>query len=261
MGLTLSEDKTKVTHITEGFTFLGYRVIRSIGTKGKMIPKVLIPEKAIKRYCGEIRRRLAPSRAFRKFVTSYFRLCSTPMVAVRRAYRCRMAKLTWYGLTKRCTSSTDESTSTIIMGLNRLTRGWCEYYRSTNDPAKMFNKVGTELFWDMAHWLGRKYDISMPAVMQRFRKGNTFGTSMATLVMPTEYKAKRFVAKTWHNPYTETEMVKRDKERIRRESLPTYNQIWNGNGTYRREAAIRRHLSCGASFGFPYLLLALALLL
>src|SRR5881296_215998 len=61
MGLTLSEEKTKVTHITEGFDFLGYRVIRSIGTKGKMIPKVLIPEKAIKRYCGEIRRRLAPS--------------------------------------------------------------------------------------------------------------------------------------------------------------------------------------------------------
>src|SRR5712691_627596 len=44
LGLTLSEDKTKVTHITKGFDFLGYRVIRSIGTKGKMIPKVLVPE-------------------------------------------------------------------------------------------------------------------------------------------------------------------------------------------------------------------------
>ena len=207
LGLTLSEDKTKVTHITEGFTFLGYRVIRSIGTKGKMIPKVLIPEKAIKRYCGEIRRRLAPS-------------------------------------------STDESTSTIIMGLNRLTRGWCEYYRSTNDPAKMFNKVGTELFWDMAHWLGRKYALRMPAVMQRFRKGHTFGTSMATLVMPTEYKAKRFVAKTWHNPYTDTEMVKREKARIRRESLPTYNHIWNGNedrqgtGDLREEVILRKGTVC-----------------
>ena len=27
MGLTLSEEKTKVTHITEGITFLGYRII------------------------------------------------------------------------------------------------------------------------------------------------------------------------------------------------------------------------------------------
>ena len=36
MGLTLSEEKTKVTHITEGFDFLGYRIIRSTGTSGKM---------------------------------------------------------------------------------------------------------------------------------------------------------------------------------------------------------------------------------
>ena len=61
MGLTLSEEKTKVTHITDGFDFLGYRVIRSIGTKGKMIPKVLIPERAIKHFQDNIRRILSPS--------------------------------------------------------------------------------------------------------------------------------------------------------------------------------------------------------
>src|SRR5262245_55617839 len=38
MGLKLSEEKTKVTHITEGFTFLGYRIIRSIGSNGRMVP-------------------------------------------------------------------------------------------------------------------------------------------------------------------------------------------------------------------------------
>ena len=61
MGLTLSEEKTKVTHITEGFTFLGYRIIRSMGTRGKMVPKVLIPESAIKTIPHTIRRILAPS--------------------------------------------------------------------------------------------------------------------------------------------------------------------------------------------------------
>ena len=61
MGLTLSEEKTKVTHITEGFEFLGYRIIRSMGTRGKMIPKVLIPEKAIKRFRQKMRGILAPS--------------------------------------------------------------------------------------------------------------------------------------------------------------------------------------------------------
>jgi group II intron reverse transcriptase/maturase len=207
MGLTLSEEKTKVTHITEGFNFLGYRIMRSIGTKGKMIPKVLIPGKAIKRFCGEVRKRLAPS-------------------------------------------STDESTNAKIMALNRLTRGWCEYYRCTSSPAKTFSTVGTELFWDMAHWLGRKYDRNMPAIMQRFRKGNTFGTSTIKLIMPSEYKAKRFVAKTWYNPYTETEKVKSEKERIKYESLLAYNQIWSGHedrqgkGDLREEAILLKGTTC-----------------
>ena len=61
MGLTLSEEKTKVTHATEGLDFLGYRIIRSIGTSGKMVPKVLIPEKAIKQFRYKVREMLAPS--------------------------------------------------------------------------------------------------------------------------------------------------------------------------------------------------------
>ena len=56
MGLKLSEEKTQVTHITEGFPFLGYRIIRSMGTNGKMVPKIEVPEKTIKRFRHEIRR-------------------------------------------------------------------------------------------------------------------------------------------------------------------------------------------------------------
>src|SRR5207244_13355073 len=37
MRLTLSEAKTKVKHITDGFDFLGYSVKRNLGTRGKMI--------------------------------------------------------------------------------------------------------------------------------------------------------------------------------------------------------------------------------
>src|SRR5215510_9465208 len=60
MGLKLSEEKTKVTHITEGFQFLGYTVIREMGGYGKMAPKVLIPEKAIKKFQHKTRCLLAP---------------------------------------------------------------------------------------------------------------------------------------------------------------------------------------------------------
>jgi hypothetical protein len=80
----------------------------------------------------------------------------------------------------------------------------------------------------MAHWLGRKYKLSMPGVMRTYREGNTFKYKSAKLAMPDEYKAKRFVAKTWHNPYTEPEQVKEEKDRIKRESLLSYDKGWDG---------------------------------
>ncbi len=51
----MSEEKTKVTHITEGFIFLGYEIIIGVGTKGKMVTKVLIPENATKRFRHVVR--------------------------------------------------------------------------------------------------------------------------------------------------------------------------------------------------------------
>jgi RNA-directed DNA polymerase len=187
MGLTLSEKKTKVTHITEGFDFLGYRIIRSTGTKGKMVPKVLVPEKAIDRFRLKIRAMLAPHTA-------------------------------------------KESIGLKIQRLNWLPRGWCEYYRSTRSPSWAFRQVAYELFWDFAHWLGRKYERNMPAIMRRFRTNNTFGNGTRKLIMPTEYKAKRCVAKTWYNSYTEQDEVKKEKERMKRESLCSYDNLHIGEG-------------------------------
>ena len=182
MGLTLSEEKTKVTHITEGFDFLGYRVIRQRGTKGNMVPKVLVPKKAIDRFRSKLREMLARHTA-------------------------------------------EESIGLKIQKLNWLTRGWCEYYRSTSGPSKVFKEIAHELFWDFAHWLGRKYDSNMPAIMRRFRKGNTFGYGTKTLIMPREYTAKKHLSRTWHNPYTEKDAVRKEKERMKRESLFSYDNI------------------------------------
>ena len=181
MGLTLSEEKTKVTHITEGFDFLGYRIIRGIGTSGKMVPKVLIPHKAIKETQYKIRGMLGPH-------------------------------------------TTKESMSAKIMALNGLIRGWCEYYRSTSSPDWGFGEVERKLIWDMAHWLGKKYKVTIPTAMRRYMKGKpkTFGTKTTTLVLPTTYKAKRYMAKTWHNPYTE-------KEAIIREKIIAFESLWLGN--------------------------------
>ena len=181
MGLTLSEEKTKVAHITEGFDFLGYRIIRSMGTSGKMVPKVLIPHKAIKQFQYKVRGMLGPR-------------------------------------------TTNEAFSAKILALNRLIRGWCEYYRSTSSPQWGFREVERKLIWDMAHWLGKKYKVKIPIVLRKYMKGKpkTFGTKTTTLVLPTTYKAKRYMAKTWHNPYTE-------KEAIIREKIIAFESLWLGN--------------------------------
>jgi RNA-directed DNA polymerase len=181
MGLTLSEEKTKVTHITDGFDFLGYRIVRSIGIKGKMVPKVLIPAETVKQFQYKVRGMLA-------------------------------------------SNTTKESLSAKIIALNRLIRGWCEYYRSTSSPQWGFREVERKLIWDMAHWLGKKYKVKIPIVLQKYMQGKpkTFGTKATTLVLPTTYKAKRYMAKTWHNPYTEKEVIIREK-------IIAFESLWLGN--------------------------------
>jgi RNA-directed DNA polymerase len=177
MGLTLSAAKTKVTHITEGFTFLGYRITRGMGTR-KMGPKVAIPESAIKKFRYKIRGMLSPSTC-------------------------------------------NESVHAKIMAMNQFIRGWCNYYRCTNTPSRIFNALNNEVYWNMVHWLGTKYKRSTPVIMQRYLEGPTFKTQHTKLMMPFEYKAKKLLVTTWHNPYTE-------KEAIIRERILAYDQIWNG---------------------------------
>ena len=46
-GLELSVEKTKVTHVRDGFEFLGFRLEQGIGQKGKLVPKIKIGQKAI----------------------------------------------------------------------------------------------------------------------------------------------------------------------------------------------------------------------
>lgn len=58
--LTLSEEKTKVTHINDGFEFLGFWIERSMGQKG-MTKKILIPKGAQKDLGEKIARVLSDS--------------------------------------------------------------------------------------------------------------------------------------------------------------------------------------------------------
>jgi hypothetical protein len=97
--------------------------------------------------------------------------------------------------------------------------------------------------------LGRKYKISAPEVMTRYTRENgktmTLGTQTVTLVLPNAYKARKLLANSWHNPYTATEAIIREK-------LLWYEGLWLGNenrrgwGDLREEVLLLKGTTCHA---------------
>jgi hypothetical protein len=158
LKLELSIEKTQITHVSRGFIFLGFQIERTTGRGGKPVPKVRIPDTALRRIRHKIEQVLAPA---------------TCQASVR-------AK---------------------IIALNRIIRGWCEYYRSTASPGVYFRRLNYVVFWKMAHWLGRKFKLSMPRVMRRFLRHNSFATKKARLKMPSEFTTKWYRLRTIPNPY------------------------------------------------------------
>jgi RNA-directed DNA polymerase len=183
LKLELSMEKTRVTHVSEGFEFLGYLIERNIGGSGKWAPRIRIPAKAMEKARNKIRAALSPS-------------------------------------------THKDSVGMKIIGLNRIIGGWCRYYQTTSSPSEYFSKLGHEIYWLMAHWLGRKYQMSIPKVMQTYKKGSTFGIATLTLRMPTEFKAERHRLRKIENPYTS------ENATIQRENLDPIGET--GIGTEER---------------------------
>lgn len=60
LKLELSKEKTKITHLKDGFDFLGFTVKRCLGTTG-MATKILIPKKAVDRLSDKITHVTSPT--------------------------------------------------------------------------------------------------------------------------------------------------------------------------------------------------------
>jgi hypothetical protein len=58
--------------------------------------------------------------------------------------------------------------------------------------------------------------------MQRYRKGNTFGTRRVTLARASDYKAKRHRLRTIVNPYTSQDAT------ILRGNVDVLEEAWRG---------------------------------
>jgi len=170
LHLALSMEKTKITHLNDGFDFLGFNIRRSMGGEG-MTTKVLISDKGRDKHLNVIREATSPS-------------------------------------------THEDSVLLKIKALNRIIAGWCRYYQYTSKASTQFAELEHETFWRMAHWLGRKFKVSIPQAMVRFRQGNQLGEGKTLLTrhseFPTQQYRKRFLKP---NPYT-------TRERLEREELP-----------------------------------------
>jgi len=118
-------------------------------------------------------------------------------------------------------TSHQDSVNSKITGLNRLIRGWCQYYQYTSKGSTQFSKLEHELFWEMAHWLGRKFKIAMSEVMQRFHHDG-FTSGKYRLLKPTEFPSLRYQQRFFKpNPYLTQNRV------LSRENLPV-ESYWSG---------------------------------
>jgi RNA-directed DNA polymerase len=59
LRLTLSLEKTRVTHLNDGFDFLGFHMRRCMGGQG-MVTKITVPDKAMEKHRGILRAATAP---------------------------------------------------------------------------------------------------------------------------------------------------------------------------------------------------------
>jgi group II intron reverse transcriptase/maturase len=168
LHLTLSMEKTKITHLNDGFDFLGFTIRREMGHAG-MTTKVLISDKGRDKHLKAIQAATSPG-------------------------------------------THQDSVILKIAALNRIIAGWCRYYQYTSKAAVQFGKLDYRTFWHMAHWLGRKFKLSMPQVMARFRTNGYLSEGDVTLLkhaaFPTTQYKQRFLKP---NPYTKQEIIAREE--------------------------------------------------
>ena len=59
LKLTLNMEKTHITHVNDGFTFLGHRIIRKKGPRGTMRPVTTIPKEKAKNFAAKLTKQLS----------------------------------------------------------------------------------------------------------------------------------------------------------------------------------------------------------
>jgi hypothetical protein len=120
-------------------------------------------------------------------------------------------------------STHQDAVNTKIQALNQRFGGWCRYYQYTSKARTQFHPLSQLIFWAMAHGLGRKCQLTMPAVMKRFYRGLSLGTAECHLLTHRDFPTRRYTQRFLKpNPYTMQD------RRLTREELP-HETYWPGD--------------------------------
>lgn len=117
MGLTLSPEKTRVTHIDSGFDFLGWRIQRR-AKRGTNRTKKAIYTYPSKKSLTSIIRKI-------RYIT---RRSGSPFVSLER----------------------------MLKHLNLVVRGWCVYFRHGVSKAT-FGYLGHYMWWAVTRWINNRH--------------------------------------------------------------------------------------------------------
>tara|TARA_R110001599_G_scaffold97946_4_gene252193 strand:+ start:12033 stop:12557 length:525 start_codon:yes stop_codon:yes gene_type:complete len=74
-------------------------------------------------------------------------------------------------LVKELSGNHSENRIDMVDRLNRRLTGWATFYQFNNYTAMTYKKIDGIVFWRLAHWLARKYRVSIKPLMRKhFRR-------------------------------------------------------------------------------------------
>ena len=138
LKLTLNVAKSHITHVNDGFVFLGHRIIRKRGSRGRMTVVTTIPKEKTKAFAHK--------------------------------------------LTEALSGDHDLDKIDMVDRLNRQLAGWAAFHKFTDFTARIYRHLDGVVFWNLAHWLARKYRCRIKPLMRKWYRAPESGKAKTWVV-------------------------------------------------------------------------------
>jgi len=114
---------------------------------------------------------------------------SVPKSAVRRI----VAKI------KRATTYSQAPTYDVFLNVNRVVRGWTNFYRYAHNNNAVGGKLSMVIFWRTAHYLSKKYRCSIAKVMRKhYGRDPKTGCKALFVYKPGKTPSPKTQYSIWH---------------------------------------------------------------